>query len=95
MSSNSPRNPDIPDWYLETFQVVQPIEGNLRSVEVEMRDAIEADSMDPRVRAEMQGVLDALHTIKGNLVLVDMTARKVLDASWRTRPDQGLRSFTG
>lgn len=70
---------EIPEWYLETFQAVQHIDGGLRSVELELRDAIEIKTLDERVRMQMQGVLEALHGIKGNLVLVDMTAREVLD----------------
>ena len=70
---------EIPEWYLETFQVVQHIDGGLRNVEFELRDAIEMETLDERVRIQMQGVLDALHGIKGSLVLVDMTAREVLD----------------
>jgi hypothetical protein len=69
----------IPSWYLEIFQVVQHLDGGLRNAELELREALEIDSLDARVRAEMQGVLDAIHGIKGNLVLVDMTAREVLD----------------
>lgn len=70
---------EVPTWYLETFQVVQHVDGGLRNVELELREAIEAKDLDVRVRDEMQGVLDALHGIKGSLVLVDMTAREVLD----------------
>ena len=69
----------IPDWYLETFEVVQHVDGGLRSAEMELREAIETEDLNERVRAEIQGVLEALHSIKGNLVLVDMTAREVLD----------------
>lgn len=69
----------IPEWYLETFQVVQHLDGGLRSAEMELREVIETEDLDERVRAEMQGVLEALHSIKGSLVLVDMTAREVLD----------------
>jgi len=69
----------IPKWYLDTFQVVQHIEGGLRNVELELRDAIEMETLDERVRTEMRGFLNALHGIKGSLVLVDMTAREVLD----------------
>lgn len=79
MSEKTPRTAGIPDWYLETFQVVQRIEGGLRNAELELRAAIEIDSLDEHVRSEMQSVLDALHSIKGNLVLVDMTAREVMD----------------
>jgi len=79
MSEKTPRTAGIPDWYLETFQVVQRIEGGLRNAELELRGAIEIDSLDEHVRSEMQSVLDALHSIKGNLVLVDMTAREVMD----------------
>jgi hypothetical protein len=79
MTENRTEITSIPDWYLETFQVVQHLDGGLRNVELELREALEIDSLDARVRAEMQGVLDALHGIKGNLVLVDMTAREVLD----------------
>jgi hypothetical protein len=35
--------------------------------------------MHPSVRIELQRLLDALRSVKGNLVLVDMTAREVLD----------------
>ena len=69
----------IPEWYLETFQVVQHLDGGLRSAEMELREAIETVDLDERVRAEMESVLEALHSIKGRLVLVDMTAREVLD----------------
>lgn len=78
-SEKIPRIAGIPDWYLETFQVVQRIEGGLRNAELELRGAIEMDSLDERVRSEMQSVLDALHCMKGNLVLVDMTAREAMD----------------
>jgi hypothetical protein len=70
---------DIPDWYLVTFEVVQRMDGSLRKVEAELVDALEMKSLHPSVRLEMLGLLDALHAIRGNLVLVDMTAREVLD----------------
>ena len=55
-SEKIPRIAGIPDWYLETFQVVQRIEGGLRNAELELRGAIEMDSLDERVRSEMQRV---------------------------------------
>lgn len=69
----------IPGWYPATFRLVQQIEGSLRSLELKLHEAIEIDALDERVRAQMQVVLDALHMLKGNLVLVDMTAGEVLD----------------
>ncbi len=69
----------IPNWYFQTFQVVQHIEGSLRNAEGELHEAIEMGGLDERVRNEMRGVVDAIHAIKGNLVLVDMTARERLD----------------
>ncbi|MGA7981725.1 MAG: hypothetical protein WCA32_16065 [Chromatiaceae bacterium] len=70
---------EIPNWYLETFKLVQLMDGGLRSVETELVDALQMTSMHPSVRVELQGLLDALRSVKGNLVLVDMTAREVLD----------------
>jgi hypothetical protein len=70
---------EIPDWYLETFKVVQLMDGGLRRVETELVDALQMTSMHPSVRIELQRLLDALRSVKGNLVLVDMTAREVLD----------------
>jgi hypothetical protein len=69
----------IPEWYLQTLQLVLQIDGGLRNLEVKLREAIDMKGMDQRVRAEMQGVLDSIHGIKGGLALVDMTAREELD----------------
>jgi hypothetical protein len=79
MKSTAHDNTGIPQWYLETFEMVQHIDGGLRNVELELREAIELETLDERVRTEMRGFLKALHGIKGSLVLVDMTAREVLD----------------
>lgn len=79
MNENTNRVAGVPDWYRETFQVVQLIEGGMRNAELALRRTIEIDSLDERVRCEMQGALDALHGIKGNLALVNMTASAVLD----------------
>jgi hypothetical protein len=79
MSEKIARDAKIPDWYLETFQAIQRIEGGLRNAENVLLEAMDTGSLDKRVRCEMQGVLDALHGIKGNLVLVDSAAREVLD----------------
>lgn len=71
----------IPDWYLLTFETVQQVDGGLRKVEIDLRRALQMQSLDQTVRREMESVLDALHAIKGSLVLVDMTARDVLERS--------------
>ena len=59
--------------------MVQHIGGGLRGVELELRDALEIETLDERLRIQMRAVLDAIHGIKGNLVLLDMRAREVLD----------------
>ncbi len=79
MTSKLSKPVDIPHWYLQIFQAVQHIDGSLREIEVELSDAMEAEALDVRIRAEMLRVLEALHAIKGGMVLVDMTARQALD----------------
>lgn len=79
MSEIIVRDASLPSWYLETFQVIQRVEGRLRNAELELREAIEMTSLDERVRFELEGALDALQGIKGNLAVADMTARDVLD----------------
>lgn len=79
MNEQSGERGPLPRWYLDTFAVVQHVDGGLRNVELEVRDALDMRALDERVRRELLGLLEALHTIKGNLVLVDMTARAVLE----------------
>lgn len=92
MENKASDSTTIPGWYPATFRVVQQIEGSLRSLELKLHEAIEIEALDERVRAQMEVFLDALHILKGNLVLVDITAGEVLDqfmsdATWATYKD--------
>lgn len=79
MSAARPANPAIPLWYLTTFDKLQHLDGGLRNLELELAALLRQDGLDHRVRRELQAVLEALHTVKGQLVLADMTARAVVD----------------
>lgn len=84
----------IPDWYLSTLPVVQRVDGALRGVSVELCDLMENESLDLRVRAELLSMLDDLRAIQGGLVLVQMTASKVLDEVLGLASDQEGRDPT-
>lgn len=79
MSAPRPDKPTIPVWYLTTFDALQHLDGGLRNLEMEVRAVLRQEGLDGRVRREIQAVLEALHTVKGQLVLADMTARAVVD----------------
>lgn len=69
----------LPLWYLDTFRLVQQVDGGLRNVELTVREGLATAALDRRVRHELEGLLESLHTLQGSLVLVDMTARAVLE----------------
>jgi hypothetical protein len=79
MSAPGPVNTTIPLWYLTTFDALQHLDGGLRNLELEVRAVLRQEGLDNRVHRELLAVLDALHTVKGQLVLADMTARAVVD----------------
>ncbi len=69
----------VPEWYFKTLSAVETIDRGLRHLEDEVVDAIAIETMDERVRMQMENLLDALRDIDSSLVLVDMMARDVLD----------------
>ena len=79
MSKPPNRGPALPAWYLTTFETLQHIDGGLRNLELEVRAILRQDGLDERVRRELGALLEALHTVKGQVVLADMAARAVVD----------------
>lgn len=79
MSASRATNLTIPLWYLTTFDALQHLDGGVRNLELEVGALLRQDGLDHRVRRELQALLEALHTVKGQLVLTDMTARAVVD----------------
>ena len=78
----------IPDWFLETVRVMQDTDHGLRNIETELRYAMRLKSLDPRLREEMQSMLDALGAVKVSLSVMDLSARQVLgDLARRFGPD--------
>lgn len=69
----------LPDWYINTFESVQRIEGGLRNLELEVHQALETRPLDPTVRAELQGLLNSLRAMKGKAVLIDMAAHSAVE----------------
>jgi hypothetical protein len=68
----------VPDWFLETVQVTQHVYGGVRNIELELRQALELNGVDSRLRNELEHTLDALAAVKGSLALLEMTAGDVI-----------------
>ena len=68
----------LPDWFVAADKATRHAYGCVRKVDVEVRDALDIDRLDPRLRSELRAVLDALNALKGSLAFFDMTAGEVL-----------------
>jgi hypothetical protein len=73
----------IPDWFRETFDVLRSVTGGVREIELKLRATLRMKDLDPRLRSEIENVLDALSVVKVTLSVIDMTT------------DQVLQQFTG
>jgi hypothetical protein len=78
MSSKIANGIQIPHWYLRTFETVRNLHHGLHRAELELREAMELDPLDASVRAELQGVMESLRTIRTRLSVLGMTATDVL-----------------
>lgn len=79
MNTQQTERGSLPPWYLDTFKVVQQVDGGLRNVELTVQEGLATSALDRRVRRELEALLEGLHSLQGSLVLVDMTARAVLE----------------
>jgi hypothetical protein len=68
----------LPEWFVAYDQALRDAYGCVRNVDLEVRDALDIDRLDPRLRIELETVLDALSTLKGSLAVLEMTASQVL-----------------
>jgi len=73
----------VPDSYIAGLDAIQHADGVLRKVEVAVLDFLETKDADIRVSAEMAKLLDALHSVMGQLALVEMRTRKLFDEPGR------------
>jgi hypothetical protein len=78
MVTNAIPTRNIPDWFLQTVRAMQDTDRALRNIEIELQYSMGLEDLDPRVRNEMQYVLDALSAVKISLSVMDVTARQVL-----------------
>jgi hypothetical protein len=90
MINNPIQARDVPDWFLESMRVMRDVEQGLHSLESGLRCALGLQDLDPRLRDEMQFVLDSLGTVKVSLSVLDMTASRVLsDLAKSESPQRG------
>jgi hypothetical protein len=82
----------VPDSYIAGLDAIQHADGVLRKVEVALLDFLETKDADIRVSAEMAKLLDALHSVMGQLALVEMTTRKLFDEPARRYVPQASES---
>jgi hypothetical protein len=68
----------IPDWFLETVRIMRDADQGLGNIEIEVKNAMEMEDLDPRLRDEMQYVRDAMGAVKISLSVMDMIADDVL-----------------
>ena len=80
---------DKPDWFLEAVRVMHDVEQSLHNVETDLHYGFRLQDLDPRLRDEMQYVLDSLGAVKISLSIMDMTASRVL--SDFARPESPTR----
>jgi hypothetical protein len=78
MTRNGLLSNAIPHWFLRSVRVLQDTDRALRNIEIELQHSIGLDDLDPRLRNEMQYVLDALSAVKISLSVMDVTAKQVL-----------------
>lgn len=78
----------LPDWFVAADKATRHAYGCVRNVDVEVRDALDIDRLDPRLRSELRTVLDALNALKGSLAFFDMTAGEVLKELRQSNPSE-------
>ena len=79
MTRTSTTTNAVPEWFRETFQVLRHVTGGIRDIEIKLRDALSLQGLDPRLRSEIENVLDALAVVKVSLSVMDMTADGILE----------------
>ena len=79
MTRTSTPTSSVPEWFRETFQVLRYVTGGVRDIELRLRDALRLQGLDPRLRGEIENVLDALAAVKVSLSVMDMTADRMLE----------------
>ena len=76
----------IPDWFRETFDVLRAVTGGVREIELKLRATLRMKELDPRLRSDIENVLDALSVVKVTLSVMDMTTDQVLQQFTGARP---------
>jgi len=75
---------EIPDEILETDRVVRNADKAIRKIDTALRHSMTRKGLDPRLRVEMQYLLEALRTVRVSLSVLDATVEVALkDAASR------------
>jgi hypothetical protein len=64
----------IPDWFLQTVQVMQDTDHGVRNIDTELRHAMGLEGLDPGLRDDLQYIRDALGAVKISLSVILKTA---------------------
>mgnify|MGYP001818656746 CR=1 FL=1 len=76
----------IPDWLLESVRVMAHVDHLIRTIGREPHGTVGLDVLDPRLRRELEYLIDALAGVRTRLRLMDLTTRQVLSELARPEP---------
>ena len=78
MGSNSVPLHQMPPWFRQTVRVMGHVAGAVSDIATELGHATTLAELDPRLRADLERVLDALGGVKVTLAVTYMNADRVL-----------------
>ena len=78
MGSNRLPPNRVPVWFRQTVRVMGHVDGAVSDSAIELSDTAMLAGLDPRLRADLERVRDALGGLKVTLAVTYMNADKVL-----------------